>query len=37
MFELIENLSERYKVGSYDEKQDLHKKLELELIVESKK
>jgi hypothetical protein len=37
MFELLENLSERYKLGDYDTKQSLHRKLEFELIIDNKK
>lgn len=37
MFELIENLSERYKIGNYDTKQDLHRQFEFELIIDNKK
>ena len=37
MFELMESLSERYKLGDYDTKQSLHRKLEFELIIDNKK
>jgi hypothetical protein len=37
MFELLENLSERYKLGNYDTKQTLHRKIEFELFINSKK
>lgn len=37
MFELLENLSKRYKLGSHEEKQIIHRKLQFELFVNHKK
>ena len=37
MFELLENLSERYKLGNSEFKTDIHRKLEFELFINTKK
>jgi hypothetical protein len=37
MFELIENLSERYKFGNHETKYDILQKTEFELFIDNKK